>query len=187
MFRTVNLALSRRGDYVVRSAICLARAYGSGEPRKLRQVSAEMGVPRTFVSQILGDLSRAGLAVSSFGKDGGYRLARAPGQVSLLEVIEAGEGPLAPEACAPGSGPCQWRAICPVYGSWAAASGALREVLAATSLAGAAGPGGGAGASGGEGAGGGEGPGGDSNEPPGLPADLPGRSAHECPAPILGW
>jgi len=131
----VNLQLSKRGDYVVRSAICLARAYESGMPKKLRQVSAEMGVPRTFVSQILGDLVHAGLAVSSFGKDGGYRLARPPAEISLLEVVEAGEGPLAPDTCALGDGPCRWEAVCPLHESWGAASSALRGELAATTLA----------------------------------------------------
>lgn len=131
----MDLKLSNRGDYVVRSAICLARAYRSGQPRKLRQVSAEMAVPRTFVSQILGDLVHADLAVSSFGKDGGYRLARPPGQVSLLQVIVAGEGSLVPTACPAAAEPCHWRELCPVYDSWAAAAGALRTVLASTSLA----------------------------------------------------
>ena len=131
----MNLTLSKRGDYVVRSAICLARAYDSGATKKLREVSAEMGVPRTFVSQILGDLVRAGLATSSFGKDGGYRLAREPGQTSLLEVVEAAEGPLAPDRCALGDGPCRWEAVCPLHETWGAAASSLREVLASTSLA----------------------------------------------------
>ncbi|MHB1986565.1 MAG: RrF2 family transcriptional regulator [Acidimicrobiales bacterium] len=130
----MNLTLSKRGDYVVRSAICLARAYESGIPRKLRQVSAEMGVPRTFVSQILGDLVHAGIAVSSFGKAGGYRLARPPAEVSLLQIVEAGEGPLTPAACALGEGPCHWEAVCPLHESWNAAAGALGSVLSATSL-----------------------------------------------------
>jgi Rrf2 family protein len=94
-----------------------------------------MGIPRTFVSQILGDLVHSGLAVSSFGKDGGYRLARPPDEVSLLEVVEAGEGPLVPARCALGEGPCRWEAVCPLHESWSAASSALREELAATSLA----------------------------------------------------
>jgi hypothetical protein len=51
--QVVNMTLSRRGDYVVRSAVALARAYDSGEPRKVRQVVAEMGVPQTFAPQIL--------------------------------------------------------------------------------------------------------------------------------------
>jgi Rrf2 family iron-sulfur cluster assembly transcriptional regulator len=131
----VNLGLSRRGDYAVRSAICLARAYGSGCPKKLREISAEMGVPRSFVSQILGDLVRAGVAVSSFGKDGGYRLGCPPDRVSLLEVVEAAEGTLAAAGCALGEGPCRWREVCPVHETWSAAGAALRSVLAGTSLA----------------------------------------------------
>lgn len=133
--KCVNLTLSKRGDYVVRSAICLAFAYGSDTPKKRHQVSAEMGIPRTFVSQILGDLVRAGLAVSSFGRDGGYRLARPPAEISLLEVVEAGEGSLVPSTCVLGDGPCRWEAVCPLHESWGAASSALREELGATSIA----------------------------------------------------
>lgn len=131
----MNLTLSKRGDYVVRSAICLGRAYASGEARKLRQVSSEMGVPRTFVSQILGDLVHAGIAVSSFGTNGGYRLARPPSEVSLLEVVEAGEGNLASESCVLGDGPCHWEQVCPLHEAWSALSDSLRQQLAGTSLA----------------------------------------------------
>jgi hypothetical protein len=50
------MTLSKRGDYVVRSALCLARSYGSGGYRKIREVVAEVDVPQTFASQILADL-----------------------------------------------------------------------------------------------------------------------------------
>lgn len=131
----MNLTLSKRGDYVVRSAICLARSYPSEQPIKLREVSAEMGVPRTYVSQILGDLVRAEVAVSSAGVHGGYRLARPPAAVSLLEVVEAGEGSLVPKSCALGEGPSRWEELCPLHDAWGRASRALRAELAATSLA----------------------------------------------------
>lgn len=131
----VNMTLSKRGDYVVRSALSLARAYPSGEARKIREVVAEMGVPQTFASQILADLVRAGLATSKAGKDGGYRLASPPEQVSLVEVVEAGEGPLRAERCALGEGPCRWDAVCPLHETWRSATEALREVLRSTSLA----------------------------------------------------
>lgn len=131
----MNLALSKRGDYVVRSAICLARAFESGTPKKLRQVATEMDVPRTFVSQILGDLARAGLAVSYFGTNGGYRLARPPDEVTVLEVVEAGEGRLTPEACVLGDGPCRWDQVCPLHETWVAGTAALRRTLAGTTLA----------------------------------------------------
>lgn len=129
------MTLSKRGDYVVRSALALARAYPSGEARKIREVVAEMGVPQTFASQILADLVRAGLATSKAGKDGGYRLASPPEKVSLVEVVEAGEGPLRAERCALGEGPCRWDAVCPLHETWRTATDALRDVLRSTSLA----------------------------------------------------
>ncbi|MDA8263921.1 MAG: Rrf2 family transcriptional regulator [Actinomycetota bacterium] len=129
------MTLSKRGDYVVRAALCLARAYSSGEPRKIREVVAEMDVPLTYASQILADLVRAELAVSKAGKGGGYRLVRAPEEVSLLEVVEAGEGPLRSERCALGDGPCRWDAVCPLHETWGAATAALRGTLAETTLA----------------------------------------------------
>jgi len=131
----MNMTLSKRGDYVVRSALCLARAYASGEHRKIREVVAEMDVPQTFASQILADLVRAGLATSRAGKAGGYRLVRPPEEVNLLEVVEAGEGPLRSERCALGEGPCRWEQVCPLHETWGAATSALRESLAKTSLA----------------------------------------------------
>ena len=129
----MDLTLSKRGDYVVRSAICLARAYPSSEPTKLRQVSAEMGVPRTYVAQILGDLVRAKVAVSSTGLHGGYRLARPPSAITLLEIVEAGEGSLDPEGC--DLGVQRREEACSLHDTWTRASRALRAELATTSLA----------------------------------------------------
>jgi len=131
----VDVTLSKRGSYAAAAAICLARAYDTGQPKKLREISAEMAIPRTFVSQILGDLVHAGIAVSSAGRDGGHRLARPPARVSVAEVIEAAEGPLASERCALGDGPCRWQAVCPLHETMTTAAASLREVLSSTSLA----------------------------------------------------
>ncbi len=131
----MNVTLSRRGSYAARAAICLARAHGTGRPKKLREISAEMDIPRTFVSQILGDLARAGIAVSAFGRDGGHRLARPPDQVSVADVVEAAEGPLAAQRCALGDGPCRWQSVCPLHETMTMATASLRDVLAATTLA----------------------------------------------------
>ncbi len=131
----MDMTLSKRGDYVVRSAISLARAFEEGVPRKIREVVSEMEVPQTFASQILADLVRAGVASSRAGRNGGYWLARAPGDISVLEVVEAAEGPLRAERCALAEGPCRWEAVCPLHETWSTATAALREVLAATTLA----------------------------------------------------
>lgn len=131
----MNLGLSKRGDYVVRSAICLARSYESGAPTKLRQVSSDMAIPRTYVSQILGDLIRAGLAQSFFGTNGGYSLSRPPDQVNLLEIVESAEGSLEPTTCVLGDDPCDWESVCPLHETWRTGTAALRSVLASTTLA----------------------------------------------------
>ncbi|MDA8341943.1 MAG: Rrf2 family transcriptional regulator [Actinomycetota bacterium] len=131
----MNLTLSKRGDYVVRAALSLARAYPSGTYRKIREVVAEMDVPATFASQILADLVHAGLASSKAGKGGGYRLLRSPEEINVLEVVEAGEGPLRAERCALGEGPCRWESVCPLHETWGKATSALRDALAATPLA----------------------------------------------------
>jgi len=135
ILKAVNMTLSKRGDYVVRSGLSLARAYPVGESRKIREVVAEMGVPRTFASQILAELVQADLATSRAGKNGGYRLSRPPDTIRVLDLVEAGEGPLRPERCALGDGPCRWQAICPLHETWRAATEALRAVLAAATLA----------------------------------------------------
>jgi Rrf2 family protein len=131
----VDMTLSKRGDYVMRSAISLARAFEQGMPRKIREVVAETDVPRTFASQVLADLVRAGLAESKAGRNGGYRLARPPAKVSVLEVVEAAEGPLRAERCALGEGPCRWEAVCPLHETWSAATAAIQDLLSRTTLA----------------------------------------------------
>jgi Rrf2 family protein len=131
----MDMTLSKRGDYVMRSAISLAQAFDDGTPRKIREIVADTAVPQTFASQILADLVRAGLAISKAGRDGGYRLSRRPAEISVLEVIEAGEGPLRAERCALGEGPCRWEAVCPLHETWIQATVVLRELLAGTTLA----------------------------------------------------
>jgi Rrf2 family protein len=131
----MRLKLSKRGDYVVRSALCLAAGFDAPNPTKLRQISLDMGVPRTFVSQIMGDLVQAGIATSFFGTNGGYRLTRSPEEITVLEIVEAGEGTLESDTCVLGDDPCQWESVCPMHETWSAATAAMRAELATTTLA----------------------------------------------------
>jgi len=128
------MTLSKRGDYVMRAAIYLARA-SVETPRKIREVVAETEVPSAFASQILSDLVRAGIATSKAGRGGGYQLSRNASSISALEIVEAAEGPLAAERCALGAGPCKWDTVCPLHETWFAATQQVRGVLAQTSLA----------------------------------------------------
>lgn len=131
----MDLELSGRADYGVRAALALGRAYGSGELRKLDDIATAMAIPRSFAPQVLGDLVRAGIVEARTGRDGGYRLARAPTNVNLLELVEAIEGPLVPRRCTLRGGACRLDDVCPVHPAWVEAAQALRRSLSRATLA----------------------------------------------------
>ena len=100
----------------MRAAISLARVAGSGEYRKLREIAEEMSIPARYTHEIVSLLVKAGLAEAMAGKQGGYRLVRNPKSISLLDVIEAGDGAMRLDRCALSGGPCHWQeTICAVH------------------------------------------------------------------------
>ena len=131
----MKLGLTKRGDYAVRAALALARHASVPGFTKIQQVVDELGLPPRYTPQILGLLAKAGLAESRAGRDGGYRLLRDPEDISLLEVVEAAEGPLATEECTLRGGPCHWQEMCAIHPAWEEATQALRSSLANVSLA----------------------------------------------------
>jgi Rrf2 family protein len=129
----VDLTLSRRGDYALRAAIALA---GAGEEfRKGRDISESMAIPRSYTAPILGILVEAGLVEARAGRDGGYRLLRPASEVSVLEVVEAAEGPLVSENCPMRGGPCRWSDVCAVHPTWSRVSEAVRTAMGSSTLA----------------------------------------------------
>ena len=131
----MDLALTRRGDYAVRAALCLARWGADGRYVKIREVAQAMALPASYTPQVLRLLADAGLAEARAGRDGGYRLTRPPGEVALLEVVEAAEGAFTLERCILRGGPCQWEQACAVHAAWSAAVQACRDSLGLTTLA----------------------------------------------------
>jgi len=129
----MQIALGRRGDYSVRAMLVLARAFGDGR-RKARQIAAVMDIPGRYLPQIMAPLVRQHLVLATAGPDGGYELARPPASITLLEVIEAAEGPLVRERCLLQGGPCDWEQICPVHDVWAQAHDALGHQLRITTF-----------------------------------------------------
>lgn len=120
---------------MVRAALSLGRAAASGEYRKVREVAEEMSLPLRYTPQILNLLVKAGIAEARAGRKGGYRLLRAPEEVSLLEIVEAGEGSLRPTRCTLRGGLCHWEGMCAVHPAWEEAHNALTDALARYSLA----------------------------------------------------
>ena len=132
----MDLTFSKRGNYVVRAAIALADAWdGSGGYRKVREVAEEMRLPPSYTPQLLGVLAKAGLAEAKAGRSGGYRLARDPADVTMLEVVEAAEGSLLSRQCAIRGGPCRWDDACALHPTMDRAAEAIRSTLSRTTLA----------------------------------------------------
>jgi Rrf2 family transcriptional regulator, iron-sulfur cluster assembly transcription factor len=130
----MRLELGRRADYAIRAALQLARANGDGGRVKARTIAEEMAIPAGFVPQILAELVRAGLVVSTAGRNGGYALASPPDTIDLLQVVRAVDGDPSSQHCVLRGGPCRWDDVCAVHVPWARAQHALLDELAATHL-----------------------------------------------------
>jgi Rrf2 family protein len=87
------MKLSRTVAYAVRATLQLAKS-DAATPVPCSQLAANGNMPERFLLQILRSLVTHGILRSTRGVDGGYALVRSPDEVSLLEVIEAIEGPL---------------------------------------------------------------------------------------------
>lgn len=130
----MQVTLGRKGDYSVRAMLDLARHYDRGR-RKSREIAAAMDIPARYLTQILANLVRHGLLEAVAGPDGGYSFARPPAEVTLLEVVEAAEGPIGINQCVLRGGPCDWKHACPLHEAWSRAQQALATELASTTFA----------------------------------------------------
>jgi Rrf2 family protein len=116
----MDLRLTRRGDYAVRAALCLAGSWGASPERylKIREIASAMEIPASYTPHVLKLLATADLAEAKAGPDGGYRLRASPGEITLLQVVEAAEGEVVLERCILRGGPCHWREACAVHAAW---------------------------------------------------------------------
>lgn len=95
------MRLSRKSDYALRAVRYLS-SLPTGKLGSINTISEAESIPREFLAKILKDLSRSGVLVSYQGVTGGYRLAKAPREVSMLDVIEAIDGPIHLNLCTEG-------------------------------------------------------------------------------------
>lgn len=126
--RLVRLELTRRADLAVRALLAL------GDDRRLKaaELADELGATVAFMPQVMAPLVRAGWVRSDPGPTGGYAVSVDLGAVSVLQVIEAVEGPTELERCVIADRPCTEEGPCALHEAWSAARGALLTRLAAT-------------------------------------------------------
>jgi Rrf2 family transcriptional regulator, cysteine metabolism repressor len=91
------ISITSKSPYAVLALAELARS-GSGEPVPIGELARRRDMPVQFLEQLFAVLRRAGIISSQRGVKGGYRFAREPASVSVLEIVELLDGPLGRDA-----------------------------------------------------------------------------------------
>ena len=111
------MQITRQADYAVRAVRYLA-GLGSNQLAATSTVAQEMHIPPSFLAKIISQLSIAGLLHTSRGARGGVSLAREPKDISLLDVVEAIDGPIMLNECVSDADDCTFKQDCPVHPIW---------------------------------------------------------------------
>jgi Rrf2 family protein len=127
------MQITRQADYAVRAVLYLA-SLSNGTRAPTSQIAREQKIPSSFLAKIVSQLSVAGVVHTSRGARGGVSLARPSDEISLLEVIEAIDGPITLNECVPDPSVCPFGEDCPVHKIWLDAQADLIKRLELTNF-----------------------------------------------------
>lgn len=127
------MQITRQADYAVRAVLYLA-SLSNGTRAPTSQIAHEQEIPSSFLAKIVSQLSVAGVVQTSRGARGGVSLARPSEEITLLEVIEAIDGPITLNECVPDPSDCPFGEDCAVHKIWLEAQRDLIKRLAVTNF-----------------------------------------------------
>lgn len=127
--------ISRRTDYATRAVLALTLA--GGGPLKLEDLARRVAVPQSVLEQVMPVLRNAGIVRSERGPYGGYRLNKAPEEITLERVVRLFQGQLAPIGCATRHHPepCPMTVACSLRHVWQEVRDATIAILGRTTFA----------------------------------------------------
>jgi Rrf2 family protein len=128
------MQITRQADYAVRAVSYLARL-GPGARASTSQIARDQNIPSTFLAKIVSQLSSAGVLRATRGARGGVTLARSPEAISLLEIVEVIDGPLALNDCVIDPANCTLADNCNIREVWCEAQADLVRRLGQTKFA----------------------------------------------------
>src|SRR3990172_842081 len=111
------MQITRQADYAVRALIYLTKL-GPEQRASTSQIALDRQIPPSFLAKIVSQLSVAGLLQTSRGARGGVSLAKSPDQISLLDVVEAIDGPILLNDCVGDINACNFGSSCPMKPVW---------------------------------------------------------------------
>jgi Rrf2 family protein len=110
------MQITRQTDYAIRCVHYLS--CHKDKTLMVDSIAQGMRIPKTFLAKILQKLVKGGVVKSFRGARGGFQLARRPVDITLLDIIEAIEGPVAMNACALEKKACSLSDRCQVHPVW---------------------------------------------------------------------
>jgi Rrf2 family protein len=128
------MQITRQADYALRAMYYLSKLEPT-ERAATSLIAVGQRIPPSFLAKIISQLSIAGLIHTSRGARGGVSLARPPENISILEVVEAIDGPLTLNECTHSTDGCPFGEECPIRPVWCEAQSALVERLRNTNFA----------------------------------------------------
>ncbi len=130
------MLVTQKKQYALRAVFELARRMDDG-PVKAARIAEDQAIPYRFLEVILAELKRSGLVISKRGYYGGYRLAKAPAELTIGQVFRALEKPGMPAeciACLSGKKTCPLEGRCAFISLWDRVQGAIRSIYDHTTI-----------------------------------------------------
>ncbi len=131
------MKVSARVHYGLRAMTELARSYAAARLLSISEIARNEDLPVAYLEQLVGELRRAGLVEGTRGVRGGYRLARAPAEITVGDVYRVLEGEVAPVECTADDylpGGCAREQVCLSRNIWERVQRAMLAVLDSTTL-----------------------------------------------------
>jgi len=127
------IRLTKAGEYGLRAVRYLVE---NGDEKRISigDISENKKIPEPFLRKLFKPLVNQGIILSTRGVSGGVRLARDPKEITVLEVVEALEGPLALNECLLEDSACEFLSECGMHDVWDEAQAAMAKVLRSKNL-----------------------------------------------------
>jgi len=126
------MKISARDEYACSAVLELALNYDSEAPVRVQDIAERQGIPMKFLFQIMQILKRVDVVRSKRGTEGGYVLARHPGQITVGDVIRSMSGPFVQLSCLESGSlgdDCGKQSMCHFKPIWADVDRAIASVL----------------------------------------------------------
>ena len=124
----MSLLFSRQCEYALQAVLYLAKIK-SGKMISIKEMAGQLDIPYHYLAKILQNLSNKGILKSVKGRTGGFALRVPVDQITLLDVIDAVDGPAVKYTCVMGFGDCSEENPCALHNEWVRLRTGLFDVL----------------------------------------------------------